>query len=408
VSGAIALLLNAFPSLSADQQEAALDSAARDLGPVGVDNDDGYGRLDLFAAYQWLATVPDFTVTATPASATVAPGGSTSFAVSTSGTNGFSGDVSLSLAGLSASQAGRIIAPPAVTGGSGTSQLSVTTSSTIAPGSYPLTITGTSGSTTRTATATLDVSGPPDFSVLASPSSQSATAGNGTSYSVTVGALNGHRRRGADRDRSARLRRHRVTHSGGRDERRHVTAGHQHVGNGRTGRILNLLFLVEQNLLDQPVLYLSRAIIRQRDKYYRLLNDVTCDDAWEPWVLYILDAVHDTALWTTKKIKAIRELLRRATAHVRERAPSLYSRELVELVFEQPYSRIGNVVDAGIAKRQTASAYLKQLCDVGVLREVKAGREKLFIHPNLMKLLTAEDHNVPQYPSFANRPSALS
>jgi Fic family protein len=168
-------------------------------------------------------------------------------------------------------------------------------------------------------------------------------------------------------------------------------------GNGRTGRILNLLFLVEQGLLDQPVLYLSRAIIRRRTEYYRLLNAVSSDDAWEPWVLYMLDAVHDTAIWTTRKIKAIRELLRRATAHVREQAPSLYSRELVELVFEQPYSRIGNVVDAGIAKRQTASVYLKELCDIGVLREVKAGREKLFIHPNLMKLLTAEDHNVPEY-----------
>ena len=168
-------------------------------------------------------------------------------------------------------------------------------------------------------------------------------------------------------------------------------------GNGRTGRILNLLFLVEQGLLDQPVLYLSRAIIRQRADYYRLLNAVTRDDAWEPWLLYVLDAVHDTAIWTTKKIKAIRELLRRATAHVRDQAPSLYSRELVELVFEQPYSRIGNVVDAGIAKRQTASVYLKELCDIGVLREVKAGREKLFLHPNLMKLLTAEDHKVPEY-----------
>jgi Fic family protein len=166
-------------------------------------------------------------------------------------------------------------------------------------------------------------------------------------------------------------------------------------GNGRTGRILNLLFLVEQGLLDQPVLYLSRAIIRRRIEYYRLLNAVTRDNAWEPWVLYMLEAVHDTAIWTTGKIKAIRELLRRATAHVREHAPSLYSRELVELVFEQPYSRIGNVVDAGIAKRQTASVYLKELCDIGVLREVKSGREKLFIHPNLMKLLTAEDHQVP-------------
>lgn len=168
-------------------------------------------------------------------------------------------------------------------------------------------------------------------------------------------------------------------------------------GNGRTGRILNLLFLVEQGLLDQPVLYLSRAIIRRRTEYYRLLNAVTRDDAWEPWVLYMLDAVHDTAIWTTRKIKAIRELLRRATAHVREHAPSPSSRELVELVFEQPCSRIGNVVSAGIAKRQTASVYLKELCDIGVLREVKSGREKLFVHPNLMKLLTAEDHNVPGY-----------
>ena len=69
----------------------------------------------------------------------------------------------------------------------------------------------------------------------------------------------------------------------------------------------------------------------------------------------------------------------------------------MELVFEQPYSRIANVVEAGIAKRQTASVYLKALCDVGVLREVRAGREKLFIHPNLMTLLTAEDHHVPEY-----------
>ena len=168
-------------------------------------------------------------------------------------------------------------------------------------------------------------------------------------------------------------------------------------GNGRTGRILNLLFLVERELLDQPVLYLSRAIIRRRTDYYRLLNAVTTDDAWEAWMLFMLDAVQDTAIWTTAKIRAIRELLQRASAHVRKHAPSLYSRELVELVFEQPYSRIGNVVNAGIAKRQTASVYLKALCDIGVLREVKAGREKLFIHPNLMALLTAENHKVPEY-----------
>lgn len=168
-------------------------------------------------------------------------------------------------------------------------------------------------------------------------------------------------------------------------------------GNGRTGRILNILFLVERELLDLPVVYLSRAIIRKRADYYRLLNDVTMQGAWEAWVLYMVNAVADTAQWTTAKIAAIRELLNRATAYVRERAPAVYSRELVELVFVQPYSRIGNVVEAGLAKRQTASEYLKALASIGVLREIKAGREKLFIHPNLLALLSADSHAVPHY-----------
>lgn len=168
-------------------------------------------------------------------------------------------------------------------------------------------------------------------------------------------------------------------------------------GNGRTGRILNLLYLVEQDLLDLPILYLSRAIIRAKADYYRLLNEVTSDSAWEPWILFMLRAIADTARWTTQKIHAIRELLRATTAHVQRSAPSLYSRELVELVFVQPYSRIANVVDAGLAKRQTASEYLKELRDIGVLREIKAGREKLFIHPKLLKLLASENHEFPPY-----------
>jgi len=168
-------------------------------------------------------------------------------------------------------------------------------------------------------------------------------------------------------------------------------------GNGRTGRILNILFLVEQGLLDLPVLYLSRAIIRRRADYYRLLNDVTIKGAWEPWVLFMVTAVAETAGWTTAKVMAMRELLNRATAFVRDRAPGVYSRELVELIFVQPYSRIANVVDAGLAKRQTASEYLKGLAAIGVLREIKSGRDKLFIHPNLLALLTNEDHAVPAY-----------
>jgi Fic family protein len=170
-------------------------------------------------------------------------------------------------------------------------------------------------------------------------------------------------------------------------------------GNGRTGRILNLLFLVEQGLLDLPILYLSKAIIATKADYYRLLNEVTAAGRWEPWVLYLLNAVADTAQQTKRKIHAIRELLRVTTAHVKAAAPSIYTRELVELIFVQPYSRIGNVVDAGIARRQTASEYLKQLCAIGALEERKAGRDKLFVHPKLITLLTSDDNIVRAYPT---------
>lgn len=162
-------------------------------------------------------------------------------------------------------------------------------------------------------------------------------------------------------------------------------------GNGRTGRILNLLFLLEQELLELPILYLSRAIIQRRADYYRLLLRVTTHEAWEDWILYMLRAVEETARWTTERIRAIGQLVQDTAEYVRAEAYGAYSRELVELIFVQPYCRIKNVVEAGIAKRQTAAVYLRQLADVGVLEEVKAGREKLFINPRLMRLLTEEE-----------------
>lgn len=168
-------------------------------------------------------------------------------------------------------------------------------------------------------------------------------------------------------------------------------------GNGRTGRILNLLFLVEQGLLGTPVLYLSRAIIRTKADYYRLLLDVTTNGAWEPWVLYILRAIDETARWTTGKIKAMRGLLRAAAAFVQASAPKICSRELVDVIFAQPYARIGNIVSAGISKRQTASTYLTRLADIGVLTPIQAGRDKLFIHRALLDLLMSESHEIPQY-----------
>ena len=170
-------------------------------------------------------------------------------------------------------------------------------------------------------------------------------------------------------------------------------------GNGRTGRVLNLLFLIEQGLLAQPTLYLSRAIIRTKSEYYRRLNAVTTKGQWAEWVSYMVGAVEETATWTTAKVRSVKALMEGTTEHVKRHAPKLYTHELVEVVFTQPYCRISNVVDAGIAKRQAASEYLKELCEIGVLNEVKAGREKLFINPRLVKLLTAEDHKVPAFPA---------
>lgn len=163
-------------------------------------------------------------------------------------------------------------------------------------------------------------------------------------------------------------------------------------GNGRTGRVMNILFLVQQGLLDTPILYLSRHVIQNKSDYYRLLLDVTRKQAWGPWILFILRGVEETCTWTTDKIKAIRELMRHTSQYVQSQVPKIYSWELVEALFKQPYCRIGNLVSAGVAKRQTASVYLKQLTDLGVLREVKSGRETLFIHPKYIELLTGEEN----------------
>lgn len=168
-------------------------------------------------------------------------------------------------------------------------------------------------------------------------------------------------------------------------------------GNGRTGRIINSLFLIEQQLLRIPVLYLSRYILERRAEYNQLLLLVTKDGAWEDWIEFMLEGIADTSLWTTKKIAAIRKLAEVTAEYVRTRLPRVYSYELISLIFERPYCRIGNVVDRGIAKRQTASVYLKQLVDIGVLVENAELREKLFINHRLMKLLSDETNRVESY-----------
>ena len=168
-------------------------------------------------------------------------------------------------------------------------------------------------------------------------------------------------------------------------------------GNGRTGRILNNLFLVQENLLTLPILYLSHYIIQHKADYYRLLLQVTREQDWEAWILYVLKGIEETAIWTTAKIAAIRALSEHTASYVRTRLPKIYSYELVNLIFELPYCRIASLTEAGIAKRQTASEYLKQLVEIGVLEEMSASKEKLFIHTKLMQLLTKDKNEFTPY-----------
>jgi Fic family protein len=163
-------------------------------------------------------------------------------------------------------------------------------------------------------------------------------------------------------------------------------------GNGRTGRVLNSLFLIHEGLLTLPILYLSRYIIENRaDYYYRLLLEVTRDNNWEAGLLYLIQGVQETADWTRAKIDAVRRLMEHTSDYVRDRRPKIYSYELLSLIFELPYCRIQNVVDAGIAQRQAASRYLKGLVEIGILEERPLGREKLFLHPKYLNLLIRDD-----------------
>jgi subtilisin family serine protease len=191
VSGALALLLDALPNLSAEQQETALRTGALDLGAPGADDAYGSGRLDVLAAYNWAASAPDFSVSATPGSASTSPGGGVTYDVSVAGVNGFGGDVSLSLSGLPSGKATATFSPATIVGGSGTATLSVATTTSIAPGTYPLTITATSGTLTRTAATALVVVAPPNFALSATPASASTLRGGSVSYTVTSASQGG-------------------------------------------------------------------------------------------------------------------------------------------------------------------------------------------------------------------------
>ena len=154
-------------------------------------------------------------------------------------------------------------------------------------------------------------------------------------------------------------------------------------GNGRTGRILNLLYLVDQGLLDIPVLFLSRYIMANKPAYYEGLRRVTEAQDWENWILFMLRAVESTAQQTFEQVTRIRCLMEEVRGQVQTQAPAIYSKDLVEAIFAHPYTKIQFLVDAGIAKRQTASTYLQTLAGLGLLRASKQGREMYYANDAL-------------------------
>ncbi|MFN8282826.1 MAG: Fic family protein [Chitinophagales bacterium] len=159
-------------------------------------------------------------------------------------------------------------------------------------------------------------------------------------------------------------------------------------GNGRTGRILNVLYLINKDLIGLPVLYLSYYIIQNKPDYYRLLREVTENGNWTEWVAFIIKGVGDTASLTLNKINAILKLRADSENLLKITLKSSYSRELVDLLFSHPYIKIKILEENNIAKRQTAAEYLKKLEHAGILNSIKVGKENYYINYQLMNILS--------------------
>ncbi len=166
-------------------------------------------------------------------------------------------------------------------------------------------------------------------------------------------------------------------------------------GNGRTGRIINILYLVLNGLLEIPILYLSRYIIKHKADYYRLLQEVRSKGAWEEWILFMLDGVEETSHETIEMIEAINLLMDDVSKEIQEKLPKLYSKDLVEILFVHPYTKIEFLITKMNLHRDTASKYLRELENVGILESLKIGRRKYYINKRLYYLLkNAQDFSL--------------
>ncbi len=166
-------------------------------------------------------------------------------------------------------------------------------------------------------------------------------------------------------------------------------------GNGRTGRILNILYLMQQQLLNMPVLYLSRYINHTREEYYRLLQSARTDRrAWEKWVVYILEGVSLTSQSAIALISQIKQLLQKQKQLIRSRHPKIYSQDLLNNLFKNPYTKIQFLMQDLNVSRPTATRYLDTLDKAGVVKKARWGRESYYLNTGLIDLL----FNIPAIP----------
>ncbi len=160
-------------------------------------------------------------------------------------------------------------------------------------------------------------------------------------------------------------------------------------GNGRTGRIINILYLVKQDLLGSPILYLSRYINQNKASYYRLLQKVRDEGAWEEWLLYMLDGVETTSRQTTILVRGIGALMQEHKQKMRSDLPKIYSQDLINNLFRHPYTKIDIVVEDLRVHRNTATKYLEELVGVGLLRKQKIGNQSYYLNIALYDLLSS-------------------
>lgn len=167
-------------------------------------------------------------------------------------------------------------------------------------------------------------------------------------------------------------------------------------GNGRTGRILNILYLVIQDLLDLPILYLSRYIIKNKADYYRLLQKVRDTGGWEEWIIYILDGIEQTAKETIILIAEMRKLMQDYKVRIRKELPKIYSQDLLNNLFRHPYTKIDFIMNELMVSRLTATKYVDSLVSKGFLTKEKIGRSNFYINVPLFILFKSDPSSKQQ------------